>query len=383
MHRFKAKRLLALDGLRGLAILLVIAHHQLIPIPITGGFLGVDLFFVLSGFLITSLLVEEFDATGGISLRHFYTRRILRLAPALALYLVVTLAVILRTNRAQFLEALKSVGFALTYMTNWRMAFSSSPPLDPTAIIWSLSIEEQFYILWPPTLLALMLLRVKRSHLIAGLTLLIATIAMHRYILWTHRVDLHRLYYGTDTRADAPLLGCLIALIPLKLSNPKLVRIFQAGGVVAAVGLGLLVIEMDFSNQFLYRGGYTLVALLAALLTWTTVNAPLQYFSHLLEWSPLRWLGKISYGLYLWHWLLLQTTTFYALFGSWDPWVRFIVALGVSAACFYLIERPFNLLKRKFGYARSKSSAVSRFSQTSIRRGASLMGQTSVITSIE
>src|SRR5262245_29066706 len=150
MHSFRAQYLPALDGLRGLAILLVITHHQLIPLSLNGGFLGVDLFFVLSGFLITRLLLKEFDATQSISLTKFYTRRVLRLVPALILYLIATLVITYGMHPGEFVRELKLVGFALAYLTNWRMAFGWDYLLDPTAIIWSLSIEEQFYLLWPP-----------------------------------------------------------------------------------------------------------------------------------------------------------------------------------------------------------------------------------------
>lgn len=351
MHGFKANRIPVLDGLRGLAILLVVAHHQLIPVPISGGFLGVDLFFVLSGFLITTLLVEEFDASGTISLRGFYARRVLRLAPALLLYLLVSLIVVWQTDPAMFKSALKLVGFSLVYMTNWRMAFSSSPTLDPTAIIWSLSIEEQFYVLWPPILFGLLFLKVKRRYLVTGLAVVVLGVMVHRYLLWNQGVNLHRLYYGTDSRADAPLLGCLIALIPFPRFQEGSRRLVQATGLLSTLAFATLVYLVDFSSQFLYRGGYTLVAVIAALMTWTLATVPAQPVTAVFGWYPLRWLGKISYGFYLWHWLMLKTTTFYAWFGAWDPWVRFVVTLAVSAASFYIIEMPFNRMKTRFGYA--------------------------------
>src|SRR5262245_2543158 len=140
MHSFRPHHIPALDGLRGIAILLVIVHHQLIPLPLSGGFLGVDLFFVLSGFLISSLLIKEFNRTHSISLTRFYARRALRLAPAFFLYLLVTLWVTYQLHPEEFGRELRLVGFAVAYLANWRLALGWDYSLDPTAIIWSLSI---------------------------------------------------------------------------------------------------------------------------------------------------------------------------------------------------------------------------------------------------
>jgi peptidoglycan/LPS O-acetylase OafA/YrhL len=350
VHRFRAKHFPALDGLRGIAILLVITHHQLIPLPLKGGFLGVDLFFVLSGFLITTLLLTEFDATENISLKNFYIRRVLRLAPALLLYLLVTLLVTYRLHPEDFLHQLKLVGLALVYLTNWRMAFGWDFTLDPTAIIWSLSIEEQFYLLWPIALFACLSWQMRRSSIAVGLLVVIIAILAHRYRMLADGAELHRLYYGSDTRADAPLMGCLIALLPtLKLERwSKL--IIQGATALAVCAFVYLVSTIEYSDHFLYRGGYTLIALLAGVITWNAATDRLGFLQPMLEWSPLRWIGKISYGLYLWHWLLLKTTSFYHWVGDHDAWIRLIVAILVSAVCFYVVEQQFNNLKKKFSY---------------------------------
>ena len=358
MHGFKAKQIPALDGLRGVAILLVITHHQLIPLSLKGGFLGVDLFFVLSGFLITSLLLKEFTATRSIALTKFYMRRALRLGPALLLYLIVSLVITDLLHPEELTRELKLVGLALVYLTNWRIALGWDYSLDPTSIIWSLSIEEQFYLLWPPAFLACLLVKLKHSHIAAGLAFVIFAVFLHRYSLWSHGAELNRLYYGTDTRADAPLVGCLIAMISVWRLEETRRMVLQIGAVLASSMLVWLIATAEFTDSFLYQGGYTFIALLAGVLIWSLANSSSGFLAWILDWYPLRWFGKISYGLYLWHWLLLKTTSFYFVAGDWDPWVRFLVALAVSAASFYLFETPFNKLKSKFTYSPSPSSSA-------------------------
>jgi peptidoglycan/LPS O-acetylase OafA/YrhL len=355
MNGFKAKYVPALDGLRGLAILLVITHHQLIPFSLSGGFLGVDLFFVLSGFLITTLLVTEFDATETISLKNFYLRRVLRLGPALVLYLIASLVVTYQLHPADFMRELRLVGLALAYSTNWRLAFGWDMSLDPTAIIWSLSIEEQFYLVWPLLLLVCLSLRFKRKHLIIGLVVVIAVICLHRRQMWAEGAHLDRLYYGTDTRADAPLMGCLLALIPHRAFTLPIQRILKIVSVVASGVLIYLLSTVHFNDTFLYRGGYTGIALLSGIIIVTAALQSSTWFVKILEWQPLSFFGRISYGLYLWHWLLLQTTTFYFWVGpTLDPWARCLAAILISALSFYLIETRFNRLKTRFTFASGK-----------------------------
>jgi len=351
MHDFKAKHVPALDGLRGLAILLVITHHQLIPLSLKGGFLGVDLFFVLSGFLITTLLLAEFDTTKAISLKNFYARRALRLGPALLAYLLACLVVAYHSQLLEWTRELKLIGLALAYSTNWRMAFRWDATLDPTSIIWSLSIEEQFYLLWPLVFFACLMSKFRRSHIIAGLVFVVFSIMLHRYLLLRAGADLNRLYYGTDTRADAPLVGCLMALIPAWKPSVERKVYLQVGVILSALSLVYLVATVQFTDPFLYRGGYTGIAVLSGVITWNAATAPSRVLTACLEWFPLRWFGKISYALYLWHWLLLKTVSLYDWVGYWDPWARFVLAVAVSALSFYLIERPFNKLKTRFSHS--------------------------------
>jgi peptidoglycan/LPS O-acetylase OafA/YrhL len=346
-----------LDGLRGVAIIAVLVHHQITPFTLSGGFLGVDLFFVLSGFLITGLLLEEFEKTKTISLRNFYIRRGLRLGPALVLYLLASLAVSYHRQLISAGHQLQLIVFALLYSTNWRLALGWDMNLDPTAIIWSLSIEEQFYLIWPLVFLGALALKLRRRFIVGGLVLTIMGVLVHRYLLSFAGLPLTRLYYGSDTRADALLVGCLLALVPVVALGAKLKWCLNAATIFSVVCLGYLAIAASFGDLFLYRGGFTAIALLAGILIFVAANSPPRLLSLVLRWSVLRWFGRISYGLYLWHWLVVQNTSFYYL-GYWEPWARVALALGIASASFYLVERPFNRLKSRFGTRQPDNSEL-------------------------
>lgn len=336
-----------LDGLRGIAIIPVLIHHQLTPFSLRGGFLGVDLFFVLSGFLITGLLLAEFEKTGSISIRNFYMRRVLRLGPALALFLLVSLLVTYHTQLIGVARQLKLIAMALLYSANWRMAFGWDPVLDPTVIIWSLSIEEQFYLAWPLLLFGCLALRLKGHFIATGLILVIFGIVVHRNLLLDSGADLTRLYYGTDTRADALMMGCLVAFLPWAGSGLRARRLLGVASVFATACLLLLMSAISFDDRWLYRGGFTLIAAMAGIVIYVAANSPPRLLSVALQFNPLRWFGRISYGLYLWHWLVVRTASFYYL-GSWEPWAKLGLAVGIASASFYLVERPFNRMKSRF-----------------------------------
>ncbi len=347
MATFGSRHVCELDGLRGIAIIAVLIHHQLTPFSLTGGFLGVDLFFVLSGFLITGLLLAEFEKTNSISLRNFYIRRVLRLGPALTLFLLASLAVTYHTQLIGVTRQIKLVVIALLYSTNWRMAFGWDSVLDPTAIVWSLSIEEQFYLVWPLLVLGCLALKLRPRTIIAGLGLTIFAIIVHRNMLLNQAAYLTRLYYGTDTRADALLIGCLFALVPVTDVGVRTKRWLNVASVFSAAALAYLMVASSFSDESLYRGGFTIVALLAGIVIFVSANSPPRMLSVALQWSPLRWFGRISYGLYLWHWLVVRNTSLYFL-GYWEPWAKLGIALGIASASFYLVEKPINGLKSRF-----------------------------------
>lgn len=363
MSNAAARHVPELDGLRGIAIIVVLIHHQLTTFSLKGGFLGVDLFFVLSGFLITGLLLSEFENTGSVSIRKFYMRRVLRLGPALALYLIACLLVAYHTQIISVTRQLKLIVIALLYSTNWRMAFDWDPVLDPTAIIWSLSIEEQFYLVWPLLLFAFLSIGVKHKFIALGLAAVIICIVFHRTSLLNDGTTLTRLYYGTDTRADALLVGCLTAFLPVQ----RVKRTWIVGGL-AMIGAALfiyLTTLVKFTDEWLYRGGFTIIAVLAGLVIAGAANFPPRPLSMVLAWSPLRWFGRISYGLYLWHWLIIQTTTLY-YFGYWEPWAKLGLAVGIAAASYYLIEVRFNRLKGRFTSRRSDQHTTSKIATSDI-----------------
>ena len=313
----------ALDGLRGLAILAVIAFHTF-DAPL-GGFYGVDLFFVLSGFLITTLLLEEHDRVGSISLRGFYRRRAYRLLPGLFTVLAAYAALMLASSRA-----LSQVAAAGLYAANFVIA-SGSHMLDGTPFVpfWSLAEEEQFYLLWPLLLVLLLQRRVRESRVAWALACLVIALAAYRVGLALGGAPATRLYYAPDTHADGLVLGCLFALLRR--------RGLRIPGFAGWLGLAVLLVAFALPS-FAGRPAFGLapVSIAAALLTGAVLEQG--RLSRCFSSRPLVWLGLISYSLYLWHFFFLE------LF-NWRAQFALPVALAVSTLCYYKIERP---LRRGF-----------------------------------
>jgi len=351
---FRLTQLPSLDGLRGIAILAVMLNNaRYLP----GGFLGVDIFFVLSGFLITALLLQEWQRTGTIRLGAFYARRALRLLPAL----FALLAVVLLAPGLFYLAAppWKDAAIAALYATNWVNAFGlrNMVILDHT---WSLTVEEQFYVLWPPLVPALLALRVRRRWILSMVLLGIGVSTGLRLLLWDGPASIKRLYYGLDTRLDALLVGCLVALLVSWDLIPRTGKAVTAIRVIAgacAAALVLLLVTADRESRLTYHGLSTLACAAVAGVLLHVVYCPSRFRMLVLENAPIVWIGRISYGLYLWHdplFLDLLNSTRMAKLGlSGLPAlvVRFTVAFAVASLCFYLIERPFLRIKRRFGGA--------------------------------
>jgi peptidoglycan/LPS O-acetylase OafA/YrhL len=336
------------NGLRGIALLIVFVAHMdvILPIPtllvIPGATVSLNSFFVLSGFLITSLLLREQARYGGIGIAPFYRRRALRLLPAL--YVVVVANALFAYATHQWLHTeWPSIFSVLFYYSNYWSASSASPWAPHLASgfqhLWSLSFEEQFYLIWPWLTIALLTIRVRLRTVIIVLLSLIAIIAVHRYILYE---DAHRwwsIFYRTDTRADSILWGALFAHIWVRGRMPKR-GLVLAGWVAAAVMISLLPFATQ-EGPFVYWGGFTLIDVACAVLILAILDGRWQG-TRFLEFKPLVALGVVSYAFYLWH-----LPVFFAIrhFDThWNYVVRVVVAvvvtLSLTVLSWFLLERP-------------------------------------------
>jgi peptidoglycan/LPS O-acetylase OafA/YrhL len=318
------------------------------------GFLGVDVFFVLSGYLITALLLAERRRTGTVNLRQFWGRRARRLLPAVVVLLAAVAVAIPLLAPDQSYRLRGDLVASLGYVMNWRLIFAHQsyfqsagrPPI--LQHLWSLAVEEQFYLLWPP-ILALTLRRRPYRRLVKPLLIAAAASAGLMLLLFTPYTDPSRVYFGTDTRAAALLVGAALAAATTRW---QLVDRVQRGGRVALdavgfvclAGLALAVSHVNEFDPLLYRGGFLVVAVLAAGLVAAAARpGPPLVVSRLLGSSPLVWLGKRSYAVYLWFWPVLMLTRPHAdvpLTGLPLLALRIAITLALAAASYRFVERP-------------------------------------------
>ncbi|AGB25492.1 putative acyltransferase [Mycobacterium sp. JS623] len=347
----------ALDGIRAVAVALVLAEHGGLP-GVSGGFLGVDVFFVLSGFLITSLLLEEFRNNGRIRLRDFWIRRARRLLPAM---LVMALAVVAmrRLFPTEATASLRDDAVAsFFWMSNWAFVaqqtdyFSQGAPPSPLQHTWSLGVEEQYYLIWPLLVIAVAALswrRLRSAVFVLAATGVVASATAA--ILMAPQIN--RVYFGTDTRAQALLMGAAAAALLVRdwsvlTDGATLIRTRYrrwAGTALSVVGLAMLAALAHFATGGArdFRYGLLILAAVAAVLVVAPVALdPGSPVARALAWRPLVWLGAISYGVYLWHWPI-----FLALNGEctgWSGWplfaLRCAATVAVATASWWLLEQP-------------------------------------------
>ncbi len=363
------RHLPALNGLRGIAVLGVMAYHLQLGWA-SGGYLGVDLFFVLSGFLITTLLLEEWTRSGRISLASFWGRRAKRLLPALFL-VVAALAVYLVCNAvwggagANGLIDLSGLRgdaiWTLLYANNWHLIyahqsyfaqFSTPSPLQHT---WSLAIEEQFYLVWPLVLLLLFKFgraAWRRTGLILTIVLGVGSSVLMA-VLFDPGVDPSRIYYGTDTRLFDLMAGATLAFLAAARPQPerRTRRTLHAVGPLAAVALGVFWVTAGtpggLPRNYMFEGGFLLCAALAALVVADARLIQPGRFSRALAVRPLHFLGTISYGIYLWHWpVIVYVNGTRTGLSEWPlDILRVALTLALSTASYYLVERPIRLAR--------------------------------------
>ena len=341
-----------LDGLRGVAILMVLLDHAIPHTRGCYGFVGVDIFFVLSGFLITSLLLEEWNQSGRISLRAFYARRALRLLPALAAMLLAFLiyGAFAHTHRSFVLD-IREAFTALLYSMNWAWAFDLGR-ITLLRHTWSLSIEEQFYFLWP-AILILMLRFAKSSSILNFLFLGIFGSCLARFLLpYGWAITPGRMLCGLDTRADSLLLGCAIGVILFAGLLPGAAWVatgLRRGSVISVIGLAFISWRFLFFDPGMYNCGWILVSVFTAVILLAVATESGGLLRPVLEAEVLVCTGRFSYSLYLWHDPVIRATREHEDWSDWHKAAIYIpVTLLLAFGSYYLVERPCLQLKRKF-----------------------------------
>lgn len=346
----------ALDGLRGIAVLLVMAQHFAVPGFFGGGHTGVAMFFVLSGFLITTLLLEERES-GGVDLRAFYRRRARRLIPALAVFVAVV--VVLALARGRLAEVGPEALAVLFYVANWAQMFDSLGNMSHT---WSLAVEEQFYIVWPVVLLSVLALAGRRGVALTALVIIVLTVVVR-----VAGVGLAEL----DRSVDALMLGCLLSVVAV---SGRL----RAPGWLGPIGLAGLAFASVFPwSPVVREWGLLFIGMATVGVIASLVTAPTQ-LGRVLAWRPLAFVGRISYGLYLWHFAIGWEITPALMDAGWHwiPSVAMVTALSFAAALasWRYVESPFLRRRRSSGERKpARTDGPAEAQLTPARTGAAAM----------
>ncbi len=335
----KPARLAGLDGLRAIAVAAVVLYH-FFPALLPGGFVGVDVFFVISGFLITGLFVAEHGRTGQVSLAAFWQRRVRRLVPPLVPLVLVCATMAWLIGGDVLVGLGRQVLGASTFSFNWvsianhTSYFAAGAP-ELFRNLWSLAVEEQFYLVWPLLLLALLLIRAPRLRLaLVGLLAVASAVLMG--VLYQPGADPTRVYYGSDTHSFGLFAGAALALL-LRRTHGEQGEFPRARpwlGLAALTGLLAAACWLHADGAVAYRGGLLGVSLLTAVVIWAGVRGG--RFGSILDSTPLRYLGERSYGIYLWHWpVLVLIQVAWPATPGWQPWQTWLV--GALAAALTLV----------------------------------------------
>ena len=348
----RSSHLAGLDGLRAIAVGAVILYHLGSGI-LPGGYLGVDVFFVISGFLITGLVVREKDSIGRIRLGGFWMRRARRLLPALALVVGVSASAALVVGGNPLVHLGRQVLGAATFSSNWLSIVAAQSYFDETTPelfrnLWSLAVEEQFYLVWPLVILFVLAVRSRRARVF--IVLAIAAGSAVAMVILAGSADPSRVYYGSDTHSFGLAIGAALAILhrDWPASTGRLAeRFLPALAAIAVFGIVALMIMLPADNPLVYRGGLVLVAMLSvvaiagAIIRGSRVGA-------LLDWSPLRWIGARSYGLYLWHWpvFVLVTDALPTPIPLGTEWIlggiTLTITVAFAGASYRFIEHPIH-----------------------------------------
>jgi peptidoglycan/LPS O-acetylase OafA/YrhL len=331
-------------------VLAVLAFHEQFG-ALPGGFLGVDIFFVLSGYLITDLLVSQWDRRGTLDLRGFWARRARRLLPPLVVMLVIVTAAAAFLEPGQLDSLRHALIAAVTYSSNWwqalqhRSYFAQFGPPPPLQHLWSLAIEEQFYLIWP-LILVVVLLATRSTRIRSAVAWTAAALsALAMTLIYVPGADPSRVYYGTDTHSSALLVGAALAVsLPLqrvRSASRENVRTADAAGFAGIAVLAWAMGHFSGNNSLLYPLGLLIAALAAGGLVIAAASGGA--VSWILGWAPLRWVGVRSYAIYLWHWpviALMAVATGRQRQGFWLSVAETAMAIILAAASWRWIERP-------------------------------------------
>ena len=352
--RKKRRYIKGLDGIRAIAVIMVLAYHLKLAL-FKSGFLGVTVFFVLSGYLITGILISEVEEEGTIDLKNFWLRRIRRLVPAVMSMAVVIIFVSAVVNRVIFTKGCKDFLASVLGFNNWWQIFNKVSYFEAAGVpspfthCWSLAIETQFYLIYPLILLGIYKLaksrgegRAKRGLLFAGVTLLLALISVILMIvLFDPQQDASRVYYGTDTRAFSLLFGALLAIlweyrmVPRRLSA----SVNMVLGSVSFAVLIVMTIAINGSSNFWYRGGQFVGTILTVLMVYA-VSGRKTWLSRFLSNPVLKWIGDRSYSIYLWHYPIILLISKGIKASWWITLIEIVLSVVLAELSYRFIETP-------------------------------------------